>query len=326
MANPSVNWRETVAPDETTRHQAAAESIRRLQKVRSERFGTGRALHRKGLLALPAEVEILPDLPDFARHGLFEAPARFPAFVRLSNGGMDVKSNASPDIRGFAISVRGLDGVGALGGQTHRQDFLLINQDSFSSPTSVEFMGVVEAASRGQGALLAYMIRTHGLFGGLGRLKRLAGALGKPFAGFAGEGFNSAVPIACGPYAARVLLAPRSRVSRGSADPVEHMRALLAKGALEYDLKLQFFVDEKTTPIEDASVVWPVDVAPLVTVARLTVQAEPAEGSARATLTNEIEKSAFDPWAGLEAHRPLGEIMRARKVAYFASEQARGAV
>lgn len=321
---PSAEWREIVAEDEDARHQAGAKMLIEIQRARSARFGTGRALHRKGVLALHAVFEVLPDLPDFASHGLFATPARYDALVRLSNGGMDVQSNARPDIRGFAISVRGVAGPGALGGDAARQDFLLINQDSFSSPTSREFMQVVEAASKGQLAVLAHFVRAFGLFGGLGRLKKLAGALGKSFAGFAGEGFNSAVPIACGPYAARVLLEPCAKQPRGEADPVENMRALLAAGPLAYDVKLQFFVDEKTTPIEDASVVWPVDATTIVTVARLTLQPEPTDAAARAALIDEVEKAAFDPWGGLMAHRPLGEIMRARKVAYYASQQARG--
>ena len=324
-AEPSVEWREVIAPDEDARHQAAARIIAEIQKARLARFGAGRALHRKGVLALRASFEVLPDLPEFARNGLFVRPRRHDALARLSNGGMDVQSNTRPDIRGFAISVLGVEGAGALGDDANRQDFLLINQDSFSSATSEEFVKVVEAASQGQAAVLVHFVRTFGLLGGLARLRKLAGALGKPFAGFGGEAFNSVAPIACGPYAARVLLEPRLKKSRGSLDPVDDMRALLAAGPIDYDVKLQFFVDEKATPIEDASVVWPEAVTPVVTVARLTLKPEPEDATARAALAEQVEKSAFDPWAGLAAHRPLGEIMRARKVAYYASQQGRGA-
>ena len=326
MAKPSTDWRERIEADEESRHAAAGAMLCAIQRDRSARFGNGRALHRKGLLALPAELEVLPDLPDHARQGLFEKPGRYEARVRLSNGGMDVKRNSEPDIRGFAISVQGVEGPGALGGSTDRQDFLLINQDAFSSPTSKEFIGVVDGASRGNLALVGHMVRAHGLFDGLSRLKKLAQGLGKPFAGFAGERFNSVAPVACGPYAVRVLLDPRETRARGATDPVDNMRALLAAGPIDYDLKLQFFVDEKITPIEDASVAWPEDVAPIVTVARLTVRAESADETARAAFAETVEKAAFDPWAALAAHRPLGEVMRARKVTYYASEKARGAI
>jgi hypothetical protein len=93
----------------------------------------------------------------------------------------------------------------------------------------------------------------------------------------------------------------------------------LAKGPLRWDLQLQFFVDEATTPIEDPTVLWPEDAAPFVTVARVEAPAqEPDEALSKA-----VETGAFDPWQALAAHRPLGEIMRARKAAYFASQTER---
>lgn len=54
--------------------------------------------------------------------------------------------------------------------------------------------------------------------------------------------------------------------------------------------------------------------------ARLTLPQQ--GGDAAAT---EAEAARFDPWGGLAAHRPLGEIMRARKVAYFESQKGRNA-
>jgi len=87
---------------------------------------------------------------------------------------------------------------------------------------------------------------------------------------------------------------------------------------LVYELQVQFFQDEATTPIEDAAASW---ATPYLTVARLTVpQQEPDEEFAKT-----VEGARFDPWNALVEHRPLGEVMRARKVAYFASQQARGA-
>ena len=36
-------------------------------------------------------------------------------------------------------------------------------------------------------------------------------------------------------------------------------------------------------------------------------------------------RCARDPWEALLAHKPLGEVMRARKVAYGGSQKSRGA-
>ena len=89
------------------------------------------------------------------------------------------------------------------------------------------------------------------------------------------------------------------------------------------DFQLQFFTDEKHTPIEDASVDWKEKHSPYVTVARLSI---PAHGEQElADLGEAIEKDIFDPWQALKDHRPLGDVMRARKHVYFASQKGRGA-
>jgi hypothetical protein len=42
-------------------------------------------------------------------------------------------------------------------------------------------------------------------------------------------------------------------------------------------------------------------------------------------LAQQVEAGVFDPWHGLAAHRPLGDVQRARKVVYFQSQKGRGA-
>jgi len=86
-------------------------------------------------------------------------------------------------------------------------------------------------------------------------------------------------------------------------------------------LQLQFFADEKKTPIEDGSVDWAESDAPYATVGRLTI--DPAAQKDGDALAADAERATFDPWEALAAHRPLGGIMRARKHAYFASQKTR---
>jgi hypothetical protein len=91
-------------------------------------------------------------------------------------------------------------------------------------------------------------------------------------------------------------------------------------------MQLQFYTDEATTPIENAAAVWPESRSPFRTVARLTIPQQDVEDEAGLALSKKIDASAFDPWNALMEHRPLGDIMRARKVVYLASERQRGAV
>jgi hypothetical protein len=89
---------------------------------------------------------------------------------------------------------------------------------------------------------------------------------------------------------------------------------------LQWDLQLQPYVSEALTPIEDASVNW---TTPYSTVARLTLPVQ--DPTVDAAFAKQVEDAVFDPWQALAAHRPLGDVMRARKVVYFASQQTRGA-
>ena len=314
MAQASTTWREVVDPDEPARYARQAEILRRVQAGRSARFGAGRALHRKPVLAARGWIEVHDGLPECARAGVFATPGRHEVVVRFSNGGTDVRPNRAPDIRGVALRIEGVHGECALGGTTDHQDFLFINHDAFASANSDEFMAVVEAASRGPLALIGMLLRRHGLRGALARLKGLAGTLKKPFSGFATEAFNTCLPVAVGDYAARVLLEPEASGPLLDPDPARDLVLRLEKGQVHYALALQFFTSEAQTPIENPTISWPRDQSVPVRVGTVTLTQTVAD----------VEALKFDPWGGLMAHRPLGEIMRARKAAYYVSQQGRG--
>lgn len=321
----STDWHERVAPDEAQRFEAYAAQMVALQRRRSARHGNGRALHRKQIVAARATLTVHAHLPEFARHGLFASPGAHDALVRLSNGGMDRAPDKVPDIRGFAIKVHGVEGDSALGnGPASSQDFLLINQPKFAFPGSGEFVDFVLAAARGKGALLGYLLRRYGLIGGPRRLLALLSSVGARFHGFATAQLFSAVPIACGPYAVRLRMEPAAGngEAAGGDDFAADFSARLARQPLQWALQLQPFTDERATPIEDASVNW---VSPYTTVATLLLPQQDLASAEGQALQAEAEAGVFDPWQALAEHRPLGDVQRARKVIYFASQRERGA-
>jgi len=324
MSSPSTEWREVVAADEPERHARQAETVTRIQAAQSARTGPGRAFHRKPVLGLTADFVVADGLPDYARHGLFASPGTYPCRVRLSNGATRPQKDRTGDIRGFAFSVEVPEAPGALGTPTRAQDFLLVNRPGFGFPTSVEFMAVVESLSRGPLALLWHFVSTYGLFDGFARIKALQANAEAPFDGFTSSPFFTAVPFRCGPYAARARLQAATEGAAPSRDDwAADVRARLANGPLRFPFQLQFFVDEATTPIEDATAPWPEEAAPFVTVGELVLHGPAPEGEAAAALSASVEAAAFDPWKALAEHQPLGEVMRARKVAYYASVKGR---
>ncbi len=326
MSEPSTEWKEDIAPGEAEVHAQHLVAFEEMRRLKDAKYGKGRQLHRFPRLGLRGQFEVLSDLPDHAQHGLFAAPASYEVWVRLSNGGVDRVSDRRPDFRGFAIKVRGVEGPGALGhGDTDCQDFLLIQQPALGFVNSREFVDLVLNTARGPVTLLRHMVSQHGLGGAFRKLKEIADALNIPFSGFATAKFFSAAPIACGPYAVRVRMLPARTIARPGAknDWAKDFLAHLSEGPLRFELQLQFYVDEARTPIEDASGAWPEDAAPFVTVGVLTIPAQDPQSEEGKALTETIEAASFDPWAALMAHRPLGEVMRARKVVYFQSQTGR---
>ncbi len=328
---PSTQWREVVAADEDQRYAEYARIFADIQARKNKRYGAGRALHRKGQGVARAELTVLPHLPAFAQQGLFAQAGRYHSVLRLSNGGMDRASDKTPDIRGLAISVRGVQALSAqsaLGnGPPKQQDFLLINQEQFAFQTSDEFVHFVAAAAVSPGRMLGHFFKRYGPVGGAKQLAKLIKTMGKPFTGFANASLFSAVPMACGPYAVRVRLVPDA----ANGEPKPDARAdwagdfanRLRQQPLSWQLQLQPFVDEATTPIEDASVNWP---TPYTTVATLKCPQQDMADAAGKALAEGVENGVIDPWQALAEHRPLGDVQRARKVVYFGSQQGRGAV
>ncbi|HYF44353.1 MAG TPA: catalase [Ramlibacter sp.] len=323
---PSTGWAEQIAADEAERYAGYAARFRQIQLRKSERWGQGRALHRKQLAAAQGTLEVLDGLPAFARHGLFAQPGDHEVWVRLSNGGLDRAADKVPDIRGFAMRVFGVQGPGALGGHASSQDFTLINQEAFAFAGSAEFVDFVVAASQGNAALFKYIFKRYGVLGAPARLGRMARVMSRPFSGFATESLYSALPMANGPYAVRVRLVPAptngppSRQAR--QDWAADFSQRLRERPLHWDLQLQYFASEALTPIEDASVNWP---TPYTTVARLMLPRQDVTSVEGQALSARIEGGVFDPWQALAEHRPLGDVQRARKVVYFESQKGRGA-
>ena len=324
---PSTAWRERSAPGEAEHHAAHARTFAEIQARKSAKYGPGRALHRKQLAAAQGTLEVLDSLPAFARHGLFAMPHDYEVWVRLSNGGFDRAPDRVPDIRGFSLRVLGVQGDSALGnGPARSQDFTLINQEAFAFHGSDEFVAFAEAASHGNGALLKFLLRRYGPLGGVRQLARMVRIAGRPFSGFATEPLFSTLPMACGPYAVKVRLMPdpgNGPPAHGAKhDLAADFAARLRERPLHWDLQVQYFTDEKHTPIEDASVPWP---TPYTTVARLMLPQQDLAAADGRALAEQAEAGVFDPWQALAEHRPLGEVQRARKIVYFQSQRGRGA-
>ncbi len=324
---PSTNFNEVIPAGEDGRFAAYAQKLRAIQKAKSKKYGKGRLLHRKGLLALRAELRVDANLPAHAAQGIFAKAGKYEAVIRLSNGGLDVKADKVPDIRGLALKVKGVTGKSALTGNPHtEQDFLLINHATFGSARAEEFLDLLLALNAGGGAVLKHLYRTHGLLGMFRAMGRLAKIIGRPFKGYAAENLSTVVPVKNGAYAIKLRIRPLTKIAVPfvKTDLTHDLRSHLKSQPLDYALEAQFFTDAASTPIEDATVEWSEEVSPFVQVGTLHVPAQHLAGGKYESFAAAVEQMKFDPWNAIEEHRPLGNIMRARKHAYYTSQLERG--
>ena len=85
--SPSTAWKEKLLDGEPELFHDFARDIAAYQKQDTDiRKGLLRGFHAKMHAGFLAEFQVLPDLPEHARYGIFAAPRTFPALVRFSNG------------------------------------------------------------------------------------------------------------------------------------------------------------------------------------------------------------------------------------------------
>ncbi len=325
---PSTEWQERVADDETARFDKLAATLADLQKKRAERHPMGRALHYKSHGGVLATFAVQGDLPAWAQVGIFGQPGTFPAYVRFSSGSGSRQPDTEPDVRGIAVKLVGVPGEKIIHPDATTQDFLAILSPAVPFATPEEFVGLVSAVS---GNKLLALPRLLGLF----RL-RLGSVLGKLKAGLdtrvdtmAGATYYSALPIRWGDYAVKYSFEPVAGPPGATIDTADGYRddlqSHLQSRGLTFDLRIQGFVDETKTPIEDSTVEWLAADAPWVTVARLEIPAQTLSADESEGLGAFIASLVFDTWHAPEAFRPLGAMQRARNHAYRDSSITRGA-
>ncbi|RZK27887.1 MAG: catalase, partial [Hymenobacter sp.] len=147
------------------------------------------------------------------------------------------------------------------------------------------------------------------------------------------EAYYSQVPLRYGSYIAKLEVVPVSAAQQaladagvkvdGDKDPNALRTATvgyLREHDAEFEIRIQLCTDLEQMPIEDATKEWSEQDSPYLPVARIRLPRQEAYSEAR---QHYVEGLSFSPAHTLEAHRPLGSIMRARLQAYPAMSQIR---
>jgi hypothetical protein len=318
---PITDWKETVAPDEKTTFDGLAAQLREVQRAKAQAHGTvSRALHAKPHVGLKAELRVRDGLPSWAAVGVFSRPGTFKAWVRLSNGASAHQSDRLGDVRGLALKVTGVTGKKLIPGleDAPTQDFLAILTPSMPFKSPEQFVGVVRAASGPKLLALPRLLGVLGLdtFRVLGQVQK---GMAAKVDSLVEQTFFSVLPVRWGDAAVKYSFAPVSPPPRTT--PVEasdqhfadDVRARVVGAPLQWTLRVQGFVDEASTPIEDPTREW---TSPWLEVADVVVPVQDPSSAQGRAVAAQVEGFSFDPWHAPIEFRPLGAMMRARSSAY----------
>ena len=335
---------ETPEPDEADTIQAMQEILLDIARTMADHTGHARrAVHAKSHGLLRGELKVLDGLPPAFAQGIFANPRTYPVVMRLSTPpGEELPDNVSTP-RGLALKVIGVEGArlpGSEGATT--QDFVMINGPVFGAPTAKAFLKKLKLLAKttdkspgGKQFLSAILQGVEKVVEAVGSESGALIAMGgHPETHPLGERFFTQAPMLYGPYMAKFTVVPVSPSltaltgtpldMKGKPDAmrdavIDFFGQLVVD--VQWEVRVQLCTNLETMPIEDATVLWPEDQSPYVTVARLTAGAQLGWSKLREAAVDDA--MAFSPWHGVAAHRPLGSIMRVRKATYDSSAQFR---
>lgn len=335
---PSV---ETPAPDEPVIFDELSRTMQHITRTMASRYRHAyRPVHAKSHGVLVGTLEVLPGLAEPLAQGLFATPGSYPVVMRFSTNPGDMLADNVSSPRGLALKILSVPGERVENdSQGTSQDFVCINTNVFGAPDPAGFLkqiklfdknletseGVkhaVSVAARATNAVLKAVHLESGTLEGIGAAATH----------ILGESFSTVAPLRYGSYVGKIGFAPGSenlkKLTGESVDLGADYNALeelikkfFRQETAVWEVKVQLALDDsdkddkdREFPIEKADVKWPEEKSPWQTVARITALPQETYSDARQLFVD--ERLSFTPWHALEAHRPLGGIMRSRLKAY----------
>ena len=324
-----VSAEEQIPPGEAAMTQSIIQTAVRI--VDQHREGTRylRDAHAKAHGCVKAEVQVLSELSPELRQGVFAEPGKtWQATMRLSNGNAYPQFDSMRDARGMAIKLLDVPGAQLIKEQPVRteQDFVMFNHPNFFVSDVAEYRQNIAAQADGKKALAFFPSwdprswQVRHLFIALATL---APAPASPTQ----TTYFSVAPYKFGSANAKFRVAPDpASCPSYNLPPQNHDLPNFLRSALTqqlstdrvpacFVLQIQRQDPSKYMPLEDTSIEWRESDAAFETVARVKIPAQDFDTPAQNLA---CDNQSFNPWFGLEEHRPVGGINRLRKAVYEA--------
>ncbi|MFJ2484407.1 catalase family protein [Pseudomonas sp. NPDC087598] len=324
-----VSALEQIPPGESAMTQDVIQTAVRIVDQHREATRYLRDAHAKAHGCVKAQVLVLPQLAQSLQQGVFSEPGKtWQALIRLSNGNAYPQFDSIRDARGMAIKLLDVPGKPLLGDreQQREQDFVMFSHPNFFVSDVAEYRQNVAAQADGKKVMAFFPgwdPRTWQIRHLFIALATLSPAPESPTR----TTYFSVSPYKFGESNAKFRVTPDPdncpayTLPRQNKELPNFLRSALTQ-QLSTDrvpacflLQIQRQDANKYMPIEDTSIEWREEDSPFETVARITL---PPQDFDTPQQNLDCDNLSFNPWFGIEAHRPIGGINRLRKAVYEA--------
>lgn len=295
-----------------------------------------RDAHAKAHGCVKAQVTVLQNLDPALRQGVFAEPGKtWQAVMRLSNGNAYPQFDSLRDARGMALKLLDVPGTQLMPSQQGRseQDFVMFNHPNFFVSDVAEYRQNIGAQADGR-KIMAFFPSADPRSWQVRHLFIALATLSPAPASPTQSTYFSVSPYKFGSANAKYRVTPDPDSCPAYTLPAQNealpnfLRSALNQQLSRdrvpacFMLQIQRQNANHFMPIEDTSIEWKEADAPFETVAKVTIAAQdfdtPHENLA-------CDNLSFNPWHGIEEHRPIGGINRLRKAVYEAVSQYRHA-
>jgi len=335
---------EDVKPEEAETIAQLNHTFDKILEKTAEDYGHAvRSVHAKAHGFLEGTLTIRDGLPEELAQGMFATPGEYKIVMRFSTNAGDILPDTISLPRGLAIKVMGVDGARLPGADGSTQDFVMVNGPVFQNKTADQFLsnlkllaGTTDKLEGTKEAMSKVLRGVNTVLSAVGiespKVQTLGGA---PNSDPLGETYFSVTPFRYGDYIAKFAVFP---VSKDLTDQTgttidasirpDALRDVIRSEAqaleMEWEVRVQLCRDLEEQPVEDPTVEWKQDDAPFQTVATIRAARQDSLSDDKAQRID--EEMRFSIWTGLTAHRPLGNINRARNETYRHSADFRARV
>lgn len=331
---------EKVEPEEQETYDKIVKLMTEGQDITREKYGRPiRISHAKAHAVLKGQLIIRDDLSFELAQGLFARPGTYDVLVRMASAPGELLDDSKVNsTRGMSVKVFNVQGAKLSGHSADTQDFVFAPGKEFIAGTAKTFLQAFKPnaeiapklSDTTKGVVSTLSRVTNEALNVVGLNSAKLDFFGHPLIHPMGEAFYSQTPFRYGEFVAKFGIVPDTPALRELCeqpfDPKSHdalredCNAYLRSNPAEYSFKVQLNTGTDDMSVEDATVAWPEELSQYQEVARLVIPSQTAWDQGRDSF---VEPLSFSPDHSLEAHKPLGSINRARRVAYAALSRTR---